>query len=104
MLSTTSRTHPPPPWTHPHQILRDGFEAEVLLLGEEIEANARERLEEISSQGLGCRPGAYGRELQFADPEFPPDNSSVGNAQCRQQLASQWKVHTRMRSRLLRDE
>lgn len=66
----------------------------MLLHGEEIEANARERLEDISSQGLGCRPGAYGRKLQFADPEFPPDNASVGNAQCRQQLASQWKVNT----------
>lgn len=64
----------------------------MLLNGKEVEANARERLEGIESQGLGCRPGAYGRRLQFADADFPPDNSSVGNAKCRQQLASQWKV------------
>ncbi len=81
----------PPTPPHP-QSLREGFEREVLLHGEEVEANARESLEDIESQGRGCRPGAYGRKLQFADPDFPPDNSSVGNAQCRQQLASQWKV------------
>lgn len=74
------------------QLLREGFEREVLLRGEEVETNARESLEDIESQGRGCRPGAYGRKLQFADPDFPPDNSSVGNAQCRQLLASQWKV------------
>ncbi|CAM9325405.1 unnamed protein product, partial [Ectocarpus sp. 12 AP-2014] len=78
---------------HPtHKLLREGFEREVLLHGEELETNARESLEDIESQGRGCRPGAYGRKLQYADPDFPPDNSSVGNAQCRQQLASQWKV------------
>lgn len=76
----------------PLKLLREGFEREVLLRGEEVETNAREKLEDIESQGRGCRPGAYGRKLQFADPDFPPDNSSVGNAQCRQQLASQWKA------------
>ena len=81
-----------PPTALHSQLLREGFEREVLLHGEEVEANARENLEDIESQGRGCRPGAYGRKLQFADPDFPPDNSSVGNAQCRQQLASQWKV------------
>ncbi|CAM9221450.1 unnamed protein product, partial [Hapterophycus canaliculatus] len=78
---------------HPsNKLLRESFENEVLLHGEEVQTNARESLEDIESQGRGCRPGAYGRKLQFADPDFPPDNSSVGNAQCRQQLASQWKV------------
>lgn len=72
--------------------MREGFEDEVLLRGDEVAANARETLEEIELQGQGCRPGAYGRKQQFADPDFPPDNSSVGNAQCRKQLASQWKV------------
>lgn len=86
-LFPSSRPFPPP-----SQLLREGFEREVLLRGEEVEANAREKLEDIESQGRGCRPGAYGRKLQFADPDFPPDNSSVGNAQCRQELASQWKV------------
>lgn len=76
----------------PSKLLRESFEREVLLHGEEVETNARESLEDIESQGRGCRPGAYGRKLQFADPDFSPDNSSVGNAQCRQQLASQWKV------------
>lgn len=74
------------------QKIREGFENEVLLRGDEVAANARESLEEIEFQGQGCRPGAYGRKQQYADPDFPPDNSSVGNAQCRKQLASQWKV------------
>ena len=64
----------------------------MLLRGDEVAANARETLEEIELQGQGCRPGAYGRKQQFVDPDFPPDNSSVGNAQCRKQLTSQWKV------------
>ncbi|CAM9901811.1 unnamed protein product, partial [Laminaria digitata] len=78
---------------HPNnKKMREGFESDVLLRGDEVAANARESLEEIESQGQGCRPGAYGRKQQFADPDFPPDNSSVGNAQCRKQLATQWKV------------
>lgn len=90
----TQPTRPPLLYTQQNasQLLREGFEREVLLCGEEVETNARESLEDIESQGRGCRPGAYGRKLQFADPDFPPDNSSVGNAQCRQQLTSQWKV------------
>lgn len=80
-----------------HQQLRDDFENVVLLNGEEVDANARELLEDIESQGRGCRPGAYGRKLQFADPDFPPDNASVGNAKCRQQLATQWKVRENLK-------
>lgn len=85
------------------QELRDAFEKHVLLSGNEVTANARETLQEIETQGRDCRPGAYGRKLQFNDPDFPPDNSSVGNTQCQNQLANQWKVRSAALShRLLR--
>ncbi|CAM9207590.1 unnamed protein product [Choristocarpus tenellus] len=68
------------------------FEESVLLNGQETTVNAQEILSGIESVGNNCRPGTYGRKFQYADPEFPPDNSSTGNTVCRQQLASQWKV------------
>lgn len=64
----------------------------MLLHEEEVDAFARDILEKIHLEGRDCGPGTHGRDRQFMDPEFPPDNSSVGNAQCLQQLAQQWKV------------
>ncbi|CAM9215817.1 unnamed protein product, partial [Discosporangium mesarthrocarpum] len=78
---------------HPrNQPLREMFEERVLLNGKESIVNAQEILEDIDSVGRSCRPGTYGRKLQYVDPDFPPDNSSTGNVQSRQQLGQQWKV------------
>ncbi|KAG7391819.1 hypothetical protein PHYPSEUDO_003439 [Phytophthora pseudosyringae] len=53
--------------------------------------NAREALLEIES-GYSCVPGEFGRSLQFADREFPPDTTSLAGCSHESEIAPQWKV------------
>ncbi|CAM9220023.1 unnamed protein product [Chrysoparadoxa australica] len=75
-----------------HQGLREKFQKSVLLGGMESVMNARELLEEIEEKGKGCKPGEYGRKLQFVDQEFPPSIASLGEAQCKHHVAPTWKL------------
>ena len=40
--------------------------------------NVKEQLSEIEG-GWSCQPGTFGRTNQFVDPEFPPEERSLGN-------------------------
>lgn len=54
--------------------------------------NAEESITEIES-GWSCNPGQYGRSLQFVDPDFPPDQSSIAGCANESEIV-EWKVST----------
>ena len=54
--------------------------------------NAQENIAEIES-GWECIVGSYGRSLQFVDPDFLPDESSLGDCIRKNEIVS-WKVST----------
>jgi hypothetical protein len=55
--------------------------------------NAQEFLLEIETSPAGrfCKPGKFGRPLQFHDPEFPADRTSVGKCAAAKKVKD-WKV------------
>ena len=54
-------------------------------------AIAREKLEEIAAGKAGkLKPGNFGRDQQWTDPEFPPLRASLGNC-AGAQLVKKWK-------------
>jgi hypothetical protein len=54
-------------------------------------AIAREKLEEISAGKLGkLKPGHFGRDQQWSDPEFPAIRKSLGNC-AGARLVKKWK-------------
>jgi hypothetical protein len=59
---------------------------------DEATTNALEAMMEIES-GYACVPGEYGRALQFIDPEFPPDASSISNCSHEHEIF-EWRVST----------
>ena len=62
--------------------------------GDEIEpewlVNVREQLSEIED-GIDCKAGAHGRELQFYDSSFPHDWASIGEATAASSIV-EWRV------------
>jgi hypothetical protein len=58
----------------------------------EATLNAQEALAEIES-GYACIVGQYGRSLQFVDPEFPPDHSSLAGCVNEADIVD-WRVST----------
>ena len=62
--------------------------------GDEIEPewliNVREQLSEIED-GIDCKAGAHGRELQFYDSSFPHDWASIGEATAASSIV-EWRV------------
>ncbi|CAK4571432.1 unnamed protein product [Aphanomyces euteiches] len=54
--------------------------------------NAQEAIAEIES-GYACVVGQFGRSLQFMDPEFPPDRSSIAGCAHEADVV-EWRVST----------
>ncbi|KAF0687209.1 Aste57867_21065 [Aphanomyces stellatus] len=58
----------------------------------EATTNALEALSEIES-GYACNVGQFGRSLQFVDPDFPPDYSSLAGCANEAEVVD-WRVST----------
>ncbi|CCI46915.1 unnamed protein product [Albugo candida] len=57
---------------------------------EEALVNAQESIMEIES-GYSCIIGHFGRSLQYVDTDFPPDQSSLSNCSCQNDVKG-WKT------------
>jgi len=68
-----------------HGTQPEGAHDEVLL-------NAEEALLEIES-GWSCRPGMFGRALQFQDPDFLPEMESIGGSPAAREIVD-WRMST----------
>lgn len=60
--------------------LRERFDNEVVLKGDEAMANAQKLLAELESGDFGCRVSKH-RRMQFYDASFPADKTALGKCE-----------------------
>ena len=63
------------------QPLYDKFLESQKQTSDDISGYAFEKLQEIENVERDCVRGAYGRNFQFVDPDFPPNADSVGDVE-----------------------
>jgi len=61
----------------------------------EDDLNNQEIVNEIEEKKEFCKPGEYGRDMQFHDPAFPHDETSVGHI-LRPDVVTGWRVSKEM--------